>query len=106
MNLEEISLEIEEKHGFRISNIVSAKVAIKDLLKFKEAYIVVDQLDDINVIRVVNNLMSHIPFIKFIIIYQDSLLGEILLHYHEQPKNSEANSFLNDLSKTPIQWDF
>ena len=102
-NLTRIAKEIETnpheaKGPFRVYDVLKASIEVEDIPGLSQAYQLISTIEDLQVIKVNNLLLSPIERKVVVhVIYADSVIAEVTLRAGEKPANTEAIEFLGDL---------
>ena len=71
--------------------MIRATLNMKESADMIWAYKYINQIEEINIIKIDNNLCSSASNVIFNFIYKDMIIGEIVINYGTKPLHYDAN---------------
>lgn len=98
-DLQRIACKITEanENPFRITDMIRATIIVKEPQQLVDAYNTIASNSEFNIIRLKNNLKDPLMHVHLNVIFNQSIIGEILIRCGPKPINYEATKFFTGL---------
>ena len=83
---------------FGIYDMVRATLQVREVQNMKEVYCILDALPDIQVVKIVNKLGSEMQHFILNVIYDETIIAEIIIQFGPDPIDLKAKQFLRKLT--------
>lgn len=110
-NLARIALKIQlnefEKDGaLRITDMVRCIIVVDQIPEANAVFARLKRIDCITIIRIENNIKEEVPNVVLNVIYDHSIIGEIIIRVGDKPANYYAMTFLDNLAESYSALEF
>ena len=86
--------------------MIRGTVHVHDPIYLTDVYEMLENFDDLDIVRLENRLSSDVQKVTVTMIYSDAIIVEVVIKSGTKPVNYYSNQFLNEVTRceTPLQF--